>query len=91
MSKLGEESAALESSFRPKRRRSALIAIALAMPVAGALYEGTRSPAAAAAPESVPTSQTTAPATQESQRWHLASAAADVGPGNAEPVLVGSP
>jgi len=91
MNELDQETAVRPSSPNRMRRRNVLIAISLAVLAAAAFYEGGRSRAASAAPESALPLQATPQATQESQRWHTANADTDVGPGHAEPILVGSP
>ena len=89
MSKQDVETAALQPSFRPKwRRRNLLIALGLAALATGAFHEGVRSRAASAATVAILPSQPTALEVQESQRSHPANADADIGPGDAEPLLV---
>jgi len=73
--------------FQHKRRLSRLlIATALAMLGAGAIYLGLGS-FASAAPQSAPPSSATA-TIQDSQQWHAADADADVGPGQCEPCVL---
>jgi hypothetical protein len=87
-----EETTAPPSSFRlPWGRRSVILALSFAAVAAVAYYGGTLSRPAAAAPEPVLRSPPPAALTLESQRLYPANADADVGPGQAEPVLVGSP
>lgn len=75
--------------FHHKRRRNGLlIATALTLLGAGAIYLGLGSPFASAATPSVPSSSMTAPGSQDSQQWHAADADADVGPGQCEPCVV---
>ena len=91
MNKIDRETEAPTSSFQRERRHRLLVAIALAVLGAGATYAAIGSPFASAAPQSVPPSTATAVTTQDSQRWHIADADADVGPGQCEPCVVNAP
>jgi hypothetical protein len=78
-----------EPSFQPRRRSRPGVAAALAVLGIGAASFGLRSPVALAEPTS--TSAPAVMATPQSVSIHTADADTDVGPGQAEPVLVGSP
>ena len=83
--------AVVSSPFHPRNRRHILLAALVAVFGVSAIYLGIGSPFASAAPQSVPPSSATAPSIQDSQQWHTADADADVGPGQCEPCVVGSP
>ena len=79
------------TSVRRERRHRLLVAIALAVLGAGAAYVAIGSPFASAAPRTVPPSAARAVTTQDSLRWYIADADADVGPGQCEPCVVNAP
>jgi len=85
------KTAVVSSPFHRRNRPRILLAALVAVFGASAIYLGIGSPFASAAPESVPPSSATAPSIQDSQQWHAADADADVGPGDCEPCVVGSP
>jgi len=81
-----------EPSFQHQRRQRLLVAAALAVLGIGAASYGIRSRLALAAePQSASHAGATTPMTSKSQQMRGVNADADVGPGNCEPCLVGSP
>ena len=85
-----------EPSFQHQRRQRLLVAAALAVLGIGAASYGIRSRLALAAePQSAShagaTTPMTTPMTSKSEQMRGVNADADVGPGNCEPCLVGSP
>jgi hypothetical protein len=91
MNKIDRETEAPTSSLERERRHRLLVVIALAVLGAGATYAALGSPFASAAPQSAARSTASAVTTQDSQRWHIADADADVGPGQCEPCVVNAP
>jgi len=91
MNEIDRETEVPTSSFQRERRHRLFVAVALAVLGAGATYAAVGSPFASAAPQSVPPPTARAVTNQESQRWHIADADADLGPGQCEPYLVTAP
>ena len=71
--------------------RHILLAALLAVLVAAAVYRGFHSRIASAAQRPASPSRSVTPATEQSLPVYPASSDADVGPGDVEPILVGSP
>ena len=80
-----------EPSSQSPRRPRLFAATALAVLAIGAASYALRSPAALAEPESALRPEATAPVTPQAVPIHDANGDQDVGPGQAEPVLVGAP
>ena len=80
-----------EPSSQSRRRPRLLVSAALAVLAIGAASYGLRSRVALAEPKSALRPQATAPMVPQAVPFHAASADTDVGPGQAEPVLVGAP
>jgi len=91
MNNFDRETEVTTSSSQRERRHRLLGAIALAVVGAGATYAAIGSPFASAAPQAVPPSTARAVTTQDSQRWRIADADADVGPGQCEPCVLITP
>ena len=91
MNKIDREIEAPTLSLERERRHRLLAAIALVVLGAAATYAAVGSPFASAATQSVRPSTAGAVTTQDSQRWHIADADADVGPGQCEPCVVNAP
>jgi len=72
-------------------RRLFLFAAILASLLTGAWFRGIITPVASAAPESSPRLAAPTAPTEQALAPHEANADADIGPGQAEPVLVSSP
>ena len=78
-----------ERSFQDRGGRSLLVAAAPVFLAIGAAY-GIHSRPALAKPEAASLSRPGTPMTPQSMQPRAASADADLGPGQAEPILVGS-
>ena len=91
MNKIYRENEAPTSSPILEQPGLILLAIALAVLGAGAIYAAVGSAFASAAPQSVPPPTARALTTQDSQPWHIADGDADVGPGQCEPCVVIAP
>jgi hypothetical protein len=77
-----------EPSFQYQSRQRMFVAAALAVLGVGAASYGLRSGLALAEPESASPPHATTPMTQQSVQPRVASADADVGPGQCEPCVV---
>jgi hypothetical protein len=80
-----------ELSFQHQTGRSLLVAAALVFLGIGAAAYGIHSRPALAEPEPASLSRAETPMTPQSVQPRAANADADFGPGQAEPILVGSP
>ena len=80
-----------EPSFQDRRYRSLFVAAALAFLGIGAAGYGVHSRVALAEPEPTSLSRVGTPTSPQSVQLRAASADDDVGPGNCEPCVVGSP